>query len=59
MSVSITLNVNGVAYPVNVEPGTALARERDPRRGRPDRHQGGLRRLASAAPAGCWSTAGR
>ena len=44
VKVAATLSVNGVAYPVELEPGTSLlAAVRDVRR--PDRREGGLRRL--------------
>ena len=44
MKVAATLTVNGIAYPVELEPGTSLLDGR-PRRRRADRLEGGLRRL--------------
>ena len=58
MSVSITLNVNGVAYPLTRR-AASQPRQRAAQRDRPHRHQGGLRRLrvrrlhgAARRPAG-------
>ena len=58
VKVPVTLTVNDVAYPVELEPGHEPAR-RGPRRRRPDRDEGGLRRLrvrrvhdAARRPAG-------
>ena len=54
----ITLNVNGVAYPVERRSGTNLLDAvRDERR--PDRLQGGLRRLRVRRLHDARSTAGR
>ena len=44
MKVSATLTVNGTTYPVELDPHVSLLDGR-PRGARPDRLQGGLRRL--------------